>query len=119
MVHKFPKHQLSYTLVAAHADAGTSGWGDTILNYRYQLVGNGERAPRFHRACVLPPSGDTRQDAARAIACRPACLVSCCTETGQSLNAGSTFVPRNADHDRASRLVTTWDRVSSGWRIPV
>ncbi len=36
------KHQLSITLMAAHAgnfpDSG-AGWGDTAFNYRYQLLG--------------------------------------------------------------------------------
>lgn len=58
-----PKNQLSYTLLVAHsglAGAGT-GFGDIALNYRYQLVGDGEArvavAPRFS---VLFPSGDSR-----------------------------------------------------------
>ena len=38
------RHQLSYTLAAQHAggypDSG-AGIGDVLLNYRYQLVGNG------------------------------------------------------------------------------
>ncbi len=59
-----PRHQLSYTLAALHAgDQPTSGagFGDVILNYRYQLLGNGDAqvafAPRFS---VLLASGDYR-----------------------------------------------------------
>ena len=56
-----PRHQLSYTLTAAHAD-GASGLGDTALNYRYQLVGNTQSklavAPRFS---LLLPSGDSKK----------------------------------------------------------
>ena len=59
-----PRHQLSYTLIAVHSgDQPTSGtgFGDVILNYRYQLLGNGESkvafAPRFS---VLLPTGDYR-----------------------------------------------------------
>jgi hypothetical protein len=58
------KHQLSFTLAGAHAgDFGGSGagWGDTAVNYRYQLVGNGEAKVAFApRATVLLPTGDSR-----------------------------------------------------------
>ncbi len=57
------KHQLSVTIAATHAGAfagSGAGLGDTALNYRYQLVGNGEAklavAPRFS---LLIPSGDS------------------------------------------------------------
>jgi len=56
------KHQLSVTLAGTHAGsfAGSgAGWGDTALNYRYQLVGSGETklaiAPRLS---MLFPTGD-------------------------------------------------------------
>jgi hypothetical protein len=55
-------HQLSVTLAETHAGAyrgSGAGWGDTAINYRYQLIGSGETrvamAPRFS---VLIPSGD-------------------------------------------------------------
>jgi hypothetical protein len=58
------KHQLSLTMSAVHSgtDAGSGfGFGDTALNYRYQLVGNGEAklaiAPRFS---LLIPTGNFR-----------------------------------------------------------
>jgi hypothetical protein len=54
------KHQLSYTVpVAFGGDSGTVV-GDVALNYRYQLVGNGESrlaiAPRL--SLILPTGGD-------------------------------------------------------------
>ena len=59
-----PRHQLSYTLAALHSGdqpGSGAGFGDVILNYRYQLLGNGQAkvafAPRFS---VLLPSGDYR-----------------------------------------------------------
>jgi hypothetical protein len=58
-----PKNQLSYTLLIAHSGlAGTgTGFGDLALNYRYQLVGDGDAkvavTPRFS---VLFPTGDSR-----------------------------------------------------------
>ena len=59
-----PRHQLSYTLAGLHSGdqpASGGGFGDVILNYRYQVLGNGEArvafAPRFS---VLLPTGDSR-----------------------------------------------------------
>jgi hypothetical protein len=56
------KQQLSITFAGTHAGsfAGSgAGWGDTALNYRYQLIGSGETkvaiAPRFS---MLLPTGD-------------------------------------------------------------
>jgi hypothetical protein len=59
------KHQFSYTVPVLHA-AGTPGSGsdigDIALNYRYQLVGDGEAklaiAPRF---TVMVPTGNEKQ----------------------------------------------------------
>jgi hypothetical protein len=45
------KHQLSLTMSAAHTSAyGGFGMGDTAINYRHQLVGNGEA-----KLAVAPP----------------------------------------------------------------
>lgn len=59
-----PRHQLSYTLAmlrqGEHPDAG-AGMGDVILNYRYQLLGNGESKLAFApRLSVLLPTGAAR-----------------------------------------------------------
>lgn len=55
------KHQLSMTLMATHSGdfpGSGVGWGDTVLNYRYQLLGNGgakfAMAPRLS---LLLPTG--------------------------------------------------------------
>lgn len=57
------RHQLSYTLTRAHAGAfpgSGSGIGDVLLNYRYQLIGDGNAkwafAPRLSLIC---PTGDS------------------------------------------------------------
>lgn len=56
------KHQLSLTLSGTHSgdsQGSGAGWGDTAVNYRYQLVGNGETklavAPRLS---LLLPTGN-------------------------------------------------------------
>ncbi len=58
------KHQFSVTAAATHAEGYPgAGWGDTFLNYRYQLVGNGDTrlaiAPRFS---LLLPTGSAAND---------------------------------------------------------
>ncbi|HSE42762.1 MAG TPA: transporter [Acidobacteriota bacterium] len=59
------KHQLSFTIPFSRVDftgGEASGLSDLVLNYRYQLVGNGETnialAPRFS---VLLSTGDERK----------------------------------------------------------
>ena len=57
-------HQLSYTLLALTANAipGTRvGLGDAMLNYRYQLVGNGDTRIAFApRVSAMVPLGNSR-----------------------------------------------------------
>jgi Putative MetA-pathway of phenol degradation len=52
------RHQLSYTVPVLHGDGSGTGLGDVLLNYRYQLVGDGETplhvAPRLS---VILPTG--------------------------------------------------------------
>ncbi|MBI2678234.1 MAG: transporter [Candidatus Koribacter versatilis] len=58
-----PKNQLSYTIPVVHADdvSGT-GVGDVLLNYRYQLVGNGGTRVAFApRVSLVLPTGDWRR----------------------------------------------------------
>jgi len=61
-VDENPRHQLSYTLTALHSGeppASGAGFGDIILNYRYQAIGGDKIAfaPRFS---VLLPTGNHR-----------------------------------------------------------
>jgi len=57
------RHQLSVTVGVNHASAyrdSGPGWGDTAINYRYQLVGSGEsRLAIAPRASMLLPSGNS------------------------------------------------------------
>lgn len=60
-----PRHQLSYTLGVIHSGAqpnSGSGFGDLILNYRYQLIGAGKSKVAFSpRVSLLFPTGSTRE----------------------------------------------------------
>ena len=104
------RHQFSYTLALQHAGAfsgSSAGIGDVLLNYRYQLVGNGDTrvafAPRLSLVC---PTGD-------AVLGRGAGSFGLQTNLPMSVvvnpklvthwNAGATFVPQaqNVPGDRA------------------
>jgi len=51
-------HQLSYTLLLMHDDR-TSGMGDTLINYRYQLTEEGAGRPACSpRISLILPTGD-------------------------------------------------------------
>ncbi len=62
-----PKHQLSYTLAWSHAagrfgQTDEGGPGDLALNYRYQLVGDGNAPVAFSpRLTLLLPTGDEKE----------------------------------------------------------
>ena len=57
-----PRNQLSYTIPVVHFGGNASGIGDVALNYRYQVLGDGDAkyaiAPRLS---VLLPTGDSRR----------------------------------------------------------
>ncbi len=54
-------HQLSYTLLFLHSDQN-SGIGDTLINYRYQLLEEGPGKPACApRASLILPTGDSNQ----------------------------------------------------------
>ena len=58
------KHQLSLTMSATHS-GGFDGFGvgDTAINYRYQLLGNGEaRLAMAPRLTLLAPTGNYRRE---------------------------------------------------------
>jgi hypothetical protein len=58
------KHQVSYTVAALGlGDDSCHGFGDTALNYRYQLVGDGESKVAISpRVSLLLPTGDSRRE---------------------------------------------------------
>ncbi|MCL6482282.1 MAG: hypothetical protein K6U02_11195 [Firmicutes bacterium] len=64
-VQPAPRHQLSYTLAVVDYDTvpgAGGGLGDLLLNYRYQLVGQGSGALAIApRISLLLPTGDSRR----------------------------------------------------------
>jgi hypothetical protein len=106
-----PRHQVSYTMLAAHnggfPDSG-AGLGDFGLNYRYQVVGNGESrvafAPRF--TVLLPTGNSSAGRSVGGVAWQGNLPLS--VQLNQKFvthwNAGATVVPnaRNAAGDHAT-----------------
>ena len=105
------RHQVSITLAGTHSGsfAGSgAGWGDTALNYRYQLLGSGETkfaiAPRVS---VLLPSGDHRYGRGSGGLGMQMNLPVSVQHSRQIVthwNVGATWVPHalNQDHAKAS-----------------
>lgn len=55
-----PRHQLSFTVPVVGQQSAITQFGDIALNYRYQLVGNGEAKVAFSpRFSVLLPTGSS------------------------------------------------------------
>jgi hypothetical protein len=104
------QHQLSYTFLLQHADAGGTGLGDVALNYRYQLLGNPEArtvlAPRFS---LLLPTGNEAEDRGAGALGLQANLPLTFNPSPRLVthwNAGLTLVPsaRSAGGSRATTL---------------
>jgi hypothetical protein len=110
-------HQLSYTLPLAGLQASPDGkraLGDVLLNYRYQLLGDGDAkvavAPRFS---LILPTGDYKQLRGTGALGFQACLPMSVVLTKELVthwNLGATYTPgaRNAAGDKAD---------TSGWNF--
>lgn len=107
------KHQLSITLAGTHAGsfAGSgAGWGDTALNYRYQLLGNGEaRFAIAPRATLLIPTGDHRfgrGSGGVGLQTNLPLSIQHSSKFVTHWNAGATWVPHalNEERDSASTM---------------
>ena len=111
------RHQLSFTLIAAHSGGfpgSGGGLGDVVLNYRYQVSGNGESrlafAPRFS---MLMPTGNVslgRGFGATGIQMNLPLSIVLSRRFVTHWNVGGTFVSnaQSAYHYRAASLGYTW-----------
>jgi len=107
------RHQLSLTLVAAHAGdfvGSGMGWGDTAINYRYQLVGSGETklaiAPRLS---LLVPTGDHRfgrGSGGTGVQTNIPVSIAHSRHFVTHWNAGATYVHNAMDENEAKASVT-------------
>lgn len=92
------KHQLSYTLTAAD-NGDVRGFGDTAINYRYQLAGDGEsRIAISPRVSVLLPTGDEDRGLGEGALGLQVMLPVSTVLTPKVVahwNVGATFIPDN------------------------
>jgi len=107
------KHQLSYTIPAARVTGegrAATGLGDILLNYRYQLVGDGEAqvamAPRL--SALLPTGSAPRRLGAGGAGAQINVPVSVVLSSRFQANgnAGATWLPaaKNERRERAGTL---------------
>lgn len=103
-------HQFSYTVPLLRVNslaAPQTGLGDVLLNYRYQMVGDGDAPVAFSpRISLVLPTGDRAKGLGSSALGMQANLplsVVLAPELVTHWNAGYTFLPRarNADGDRA------------------
>ncbi len=106
------KHQLSYTLSMMRVGGvpAGAGVGDTAINYRYQLIGNGDTkfafAPRF---TALAPTGNVREGrslGAWGVQTNLPLSVALGKRFVTHWNAGATIVP-NAKNAAGNRALVT------------
>lgn len=107
---KMQRHQFSYTINVARSD-GRVGWGDTYINYRYQIAGFTEDhkvavAPRF---TLILPTGNYRRGTGTGAFGYQANLpvsVKLSKKFVTHWNAGMTVTP-NARNENGVRATTT------------
>ena len=112
--HEWPasnvRNQLSYTLAVQHSGSFPSsgtGVGDVLLNYRYQLVGNGDSKVAFApRATLICPTGNStvaRGFGGAGVQTNLPLSVVINDKLVTHWNAGATFIPnmKNEFGDRA------------------
>ncbi len=105
------QNQLSYTLTSVRPGAYAShgvGFGDALINYRYQVLGTGETRVAFApRVSLILPSGDAnlgRGYGGTGMQTNLPVSVVLLPKLVSHWNAGATFVPhaRNDSGDRAA-----------------
>src|SRR5512133_2521180 len=101
------RHQFSYTVNVARPGSTSIGLGDTALNYRFQVAGNGDARVAFApRVSMLLPTGNSAFGrGAGGLGWQTNLPVSLVVNSHlvTHWNAGATVVPhaRNADGDHA------------------
>lgn len=107
------KHQISLTLAFDHAAAYSAsgpGWGDTAINYRYQLMGSGEaRVAVAPRISMLFPTGNSafgRGSGGWGLQTNLPISIQHNRYLVTHWNAGLTWIPaaQNAQHQKATAL---------------
>ncbi len=108
------KHQLSYTVASStDSEFGGVGFGDTLLNYRYQLIGNGEsRLAIAPRISLQIPTGSVlwgRGAGGTGVQINLPASVTLGRHFVSHTNAGVTLVPRAADRQWERAFATSYN----------
>lgn len=110
------KHQFSYTVPVARAvdsPDGRTGIGDVALNYRYQLVGDGEATVAIaQRFSVIAPTGDEAQGRGLGAASYQAQIAVSSVLAAALVahsNAGYTWTPKAKDAEGNKADLTAWN----------
>jgi hypothetical protein len=91
-------HQLSYTIPYAWPGASSSGVGDVLLNYRYQLAGHdGWAAVSPRLSLILPTGGDTRGSGSTGLQVNLPASRRVSRSLVVHANGGATFFPRSGE----------------------
>ncbi len=107
------RHQVSYTLlVEHHAAFTTTGFGDALVNYRYQLVGTSttDRLLLAPRVSVLLPTGSAaagRGSGALGVQVNVPLTFMAAPSLATHWNAGVTVIPSARNHDLARATTVT------------
>ncbi len=92
------RHQLSYTVPYAWPGVSSSGVGDVLLNYRYQLLGHdawAAVAPRF--SVILPTGGEIRGSGSAGVQVNLPASRRVSRALVLHANAGTTLFPRTGE----------------------
>jgi hypothetical protein len=107
------QHQFSYTIPVLRPSETKAGIGDIALNYRYQLVGDGEAklaiAPRFS---VLVPSGNEKEGrgfGAASLQHDTAISLVLAPELVAHTNLGFTWTPKARDAEGNKADLSAWN----------
>ena len=104
-----PRNQLSYTLTAVRPGYASAGLGDVALNYRYQLLGDGDWRVAFApRLTLLLPTGDSRLGrgaGGTGVQTNLPLSVVISKHFVTHWNAGATIIPR-AQNSQGARAAT-------------
>jgi hypothetical protein len=106
------RHQLSYTVPVLRADGTGTGLGDVLLNYRYQLVGDGEMplhvAPRL--SLMLPTGSEDQGRGAGSVGFQSNLPVSYVLSDALAThwNAGLTLDAGSGDLDASLGASAIW-----------
>jgi hypothetical protein len=117
-VPRHEKHQLSYTVGSlSGGESGGYGFGDTLLNYRYQLIGNGQtRVAVAPRVSLVLPTGSSQRETGfggTGVQINIPVSITLSRHFVSHWNLGTTLVPHASDGNGAHAFVHSYNAAQS------